>query len=34
MDLQLIRREMSVFRDVLAEQAEQALDLEFTLPDY
>ena len=34
MDLQLIRREMSVFRDVLAEQAEQAIDLEFTLPDY
>lgn len=34
MDLQLIRREMSVFRDVLAEQAEQAIDLGFTLPDY
>ena len=34
MDLQLIRREMSVSKDVLSEQAEQAIDLEFTLPDY
>lgn len=34
MDLQLIRREMTISRDVLAEQAEQAIDLEFTLPDY
>lgn len=34
MDLQLIRREINVSKDVLAEQAEQAIDLEFTLPDY